>query len=129
MHLYKRLVFAVVLFLIILAGTSFFYSTVEGWNTLDSLYFTVATVTTIGYGDFVPQTNTGKIFAIFFPFIGIAMVFYFFSLMGKYVFRTTFERKLEEHHDKIIDHIHSTHKNHIDSMHKLRKNLDHKKGK
>ena len=129
MHLYKRLVFAVVLFLIILAGTSFFYSTVEGWNTLDSLYFTVATVTTIGYGDFVPQTNTGKIFAIFFPFIGIAMVFYFFSLMGKYVFRTTLKRKLEEHHDKIIDHIHSTHKNHIDSMHKLRKNLDHKKGK
>lgn len=121
MHLYKRLVFAVVLFIILLIGASFFYSAVEGWNNLDSLYFTVATVTTVGYGDFVPQTNTGKIFTIFFPFIGIAMVFYFISLMGKYVFRKTFEKKLEEHHDKIVEHIRST-KN-------LRKNLDHRKGR
>lgn len=121
MHLYKRLVFAVVFFIILLSGASFFYSSIEGWNALDSVYFTVATVTTVGYGDFVPLTNAGKIFTIFFPFIGIAMVFYFISLIGKYVFRTTFEKKLEEHHDKIVEHIHSTRN--------LRKNLDYRKGR
>lgn len=120
MYLYKRLVFAVVFFVVLLGGASFFYSSIEGWNTLDSVYFTVATVTTVGYGDFVPLTNAGKIFTIFFSFIGIVMVFYFISLIGKYIFRTTFEKKLDEHHDKIVDHIHSAQK--------LRKNSGYRKG-
>ena len=91
---------------------AFFYSYAEGWNYLDSLYFTVVTVTTIGYGDFAPQTNIGKIFTMFFPFIGIAMAFYFFSIVGKYIYKKTFESKLKEHHDKIMKHIKShVHKN------------------
>ena len=105
MDLIKRLFFAGIIFLILLVGGTFVYSYAEKWNYLDSAYFTVVTVTTIGYGDLSPQTNMGKIFTIFFPFIGIAMTFYFFSIIGKYVFRNVFESKLKEHHNRIIKHL------------------------
>ena len=45
--------------LTILTGT-LFYHAVEGWRFLDALYFSVATLTTVGYGDFTPQTDAGK---------------------------------------------------------------------
>ncbi|MBU1136426.1 MAG: potassium channel family protein [Nanoarchaeota archaeon] len=87
MDLSKRLSFAIVIFLILLIGSTFVYSNVEGWNYLDSLYFSVVTVTTLGYGDLAPQTNIGKIFTIFFSFAGIAIAFYFFALFGRHLFR------------------------------------------
>ncbi len=105
MSLFKRTSVAIIIFLILLFMGAFVYSRVEGWNYLDSLYFTVVTVTTIGYGDFAPQTNIGKIFTMFFPFFGIGMAFYFFSIVGKYIYKKTFESKLKEHHDKIMKHI------------------------
>lgn len=86
MNLHKKFTFAFILFLILLFGSAYFYSQSEGWRYLDSLYFSVATVTTIGYGDLVPQTDTGKIFTMFFAFIGIGMALYFFTLFGKYFY-------------------------------------------
>ena len=53
MNLIKRLSFASMIFLMLLAGGTFGYSYIEGWEYIDSLYFTVVTVTTIGYGDIV----------------------------------------------------------------------------
>ncbi|MBF0528473.1 MAG: two pore domain potassium channel family protein [Deltaproteobacteria bacterium] len=34
---------------------------VEGWAVLDAIYFSVVTMTTVGYGDIHPVTNAGKI--------------------------------------------------------------------
>lgn len=104
MELFKRFCLGLTIFLIILPGGTYAYSYLEGWDYLDSLYFTVVTVTTIGYGDLVPQTDAGKIFTMIFPFIGIAMAFYFFSIIGNHVFKKTFESKLKEHHEKLVKH-------------------------
>lgn len=50
-----------------------FYHLVEKWNWLDSVYFTIVTLATVGYGDYVPHTNAGKIFTIFYILIGITI--------------------------------------------------------
>ena len=87
MKLRKHFIISVITFILIILVGAYAYSNVEGWNGLDSLYFVVVTVTTIGYGDLVPQTNAGKIFTMFFSFIGISAAFYFVSIIGATVFK------------------------------------------
>lgn len=52
---------------------SLFYKFVEGWSLLDSVYFSVVTISTIGYGDFAPQTTLGKLFTIFYVCSGMGL--------------------------------------------------------
>lgn len=63
--------------LIILAIGTFSYHHLEGWDYIDSLYFSVITLTTVGYGDLSPQTTGGKLFTIFYIFIGLGMILSF----------------------------------------------------
>lgn len=44
----------------------------ESWSTLDAAYFTVVTMATIGFGDLVPQTTTGRSFCILFIFLSLS---------------------------------------------------------
>jgi voltage-gated potassium channel len=69
--------------LLLLAGT-LFYHKVEGWSGLDSLYFTVVTLTTIGYGDFVPHTATGKIFTMVYILLGLGVLAVFVSTIAEH---------------------------------------------
>jgi len=68
----------------LLLGT-LFYHKVEGWNWLDSFYFCVVTLTTIGYGDLYPHTPSGKIFTIFFILLGLGMLSGFIAFLGKHL--------------------------------------------
>jgi len=85
-----RVIVAVILLVLILIMGVQVYHKLEGWSYLDSTYFLVITATTIGYGDITPQTNFGKIITIFYSFVGIAIAFYFVSLIS----HSIFEKKL-----------------------------------
>lgn len=69
-----------VLALMILLSGVIFYHRYEGWPWLDALYFCVMTLATVGYGDFAPATDVGKIFTIIFTLIGIGV---FVGIFGK----------------------------------------------
>jgi voltage-gated potassium channel len=60
---------------IFLMGTIGFH-TIEGWNLVDSFYVTVTTLSTVGYGDFVPRTTPGKLFAVFIIILGVGTMLY-----------------------------------------------------
>ena len=55
------------------------YHYVEGWAWLDCIYFSIITLTTVGYGDFSPQTDAGKAFTIFYIIIGIGIILSFIN--------------------------------------------------
>jgi hypothetical protein len=60
--------------LVVVATGTVFYTLVEGWSVLDSLYFTVVTLTTIGYGDLHPTTPLSKVFTILFVIAGVGFI-------------------------------------------------------
>ena len=49
---------------------SVFYTIVEGWGVIDALYFCVASMSTVGYGDLTPRTYEGKVFTIVYLLLG-----------------------------------------------------------
>ena len=65
--------------IVILAVGSVVYHFLEGWKWIDCLYFSVITLTTIGYGDFSPQTDAGKLFTIFYILIGLGIILTFIN--------------------------------------------------
>lgn len=85
---YVKLIVAT--FFIITIG-SVVYHFLEGWNWIDSIYFSVITLTTVGYGDFSPQTDLGKIFTVIYLLTGMGIIFGFINAF--YLRRVETERK------------------------------------
>lgn len=61
------------IWILILIGT-FSMQVIENWRLNDAYYFSVVTITTVGYGDIVPTTKEGKIFTIFYILIGTGLM-------------------------------------------------------
>jgi voltage-gated potassium channel len=61
------------LVLIVLVGT-LGYAGIQGWGLLDSLFMTVITLTTVGFGEIHPLTDTGRIFTILLIISGMIVV-------------------------------------------------------
>jgi Ion channel len=55
------------------------YSWLEGWSYLDSVYFVVITLSTIGYGDLTPTKPINKLLTIFFALNGVAILLMLFD--------------------------------------------------
>lgn len=64
---------AAIMAVLLVLGT-LFYSRVEGWSLLDSFYFSVITLATVGYGDFAPRTPFGKLFTVLYIFLGFGLL-------------------------------------------------------
>jgi len=68
---HRRIWYVVIIIIISLFGGATFYHIVENWRYLDAIYFSAYTMTTVGYGDFTPKTDAGKIFTIIYVFTGV----------------------------------------------------------
>ena len=62
----------------LLVGT-IFYHWAEGWSYLDSVYFCVVSLGTVGYGDLTPTTPVAKLFTIVYLINGIVILLALFD--------------------------------------------------
>jgi len=67
---------------IFIIGTVGFHF-IEGWSFIDSFYACITTLSTVGYGDFAPETTAGKFFAVFIIIFGVGMMFYSLVLVAE----------------------------------------------
>jgi voltage-gated potassium channel len=78
-----------ILLLILVAGT-IGYRLIEEWPIIDSLYMTVITISTVGYGEVHPLSTAGRIFSIALILSGVGTVFYIVSNMVWYMLEGEF---------------------------------------
>src|SRR5215216_4186500 len=71
----------ILVFLTLLIGT-IFYSLQEGWGLIDAFYFSVTTLTTVGYGDPAPTTPVGKLFTVFYILSGLGLIAAFINAIA-----------------------------------------------
>lgn len=67
-----------------------FYRVVEGWSWVDSVYFTVVTLTTVGFGDLHPTHDISKLFTIVFILVGVGFIL---AVLNYLVTRTAQRRR------------------------------------
>lgn len=66
-------------------------------SLMDALYWAVITITTVGYGDIVPQTTEGRIVAMALVFTGVAVISFATSIIV-----TAFHEKMGELRDNRV---------------------------
>ena len=66
-------VIALISFLLIFGTLGFHW--VEGWTFFEGFYMTLMTLTTVGYGEVHPLSQTGRVVALALMLGGVAAVF------------------------------------------------------
>ncbi len=71
--------------ILVVAGATAGYVFLEGWSVLDSLYMTVITVTTVGFGEVHPLSHQGRIMTIVVTMVGVGTVLYILGMLTQLV--------------------------------------------
>lgn len=84
--------------IVVLLGTFLMYSiesklpNTKMKTILDALWWCVATVTTVGYGDIVPVSSLGRAVALVYMFFGISMISILLSVINHNFYRKRIEK-------------------------------------
>jgi len=91
------------IFILLLILTSFSvgitgYILIEGFTFLEALYMTVTTISTVGFMEVHPLSDTGRVFTIILIVSNIGLFFYGVTLIAKFIIEGEF-RKFFKHYN------------------------------
>ena len=104
-----RFILIVFFIIILLGGGTLGYLIIEGWTLTDSFYMTVITISTVGFQEVMPLSNTGKHFTIILIFGSLGTISYLITNFFTYVFggkivKLIKERKMIQFINRLKDH-------------------------
>ena len=105
----KNLILGIISLIIILFVGTIGYTLIQKWDLLDSLYMTIITITTVGYGEVSNLSVPGKIFTIGLIASGVGIAAYIVGSLSKMmvegeITRILGRRKLEKRIQTLKDH-------------------------
>jgi len=105
----RNLTYSALLALLILWWGATGYAAIEGWSLLDSMYMTIITVTTIGFGEIRPLSPLGRVFTIFIAVFGVGNMLYLMGMLTQGMVEGSLRRvmgrsKLEKQIKSMKDH-------------------------
>lgn len=107
----NKVVLALTTFVMVLGGGTLGYMLIEGWDFHDSLFMTITTVSTVGYGEVHPLSRAGELFSMGLILVGVGSVLYFLTMITQWVVegklrqvmgRRSLERKIRSLKDHYI---------------------------
>jgi voltage-gated potassium channel len=109
MDLKLRIIYPIVAIVGVISFGTIGYSVIEGWTFFDSLYMTIITLTTVGYGEVHALTNTGRAFTILLILSGVGAMFYSLGFAARAIFEGEIReilgrKKLNKKIEKIENH-------------------------
>ena len=107
----RKIALSVILIILVNAIGTIGYMVVEGWNFRESLYMTIITLTTVGFGEVHKLSPTGQYFTVVLLIGGVGIILYVLATEARIIFegelrdvfgRRRLERKLRELNDHYI---------------------------
>lgn len=82
---FKRIYYFLLLLLVVIAGGTLGFMIIEEWSLIDSLYMTIITVSTVGFGEVNELTEYGRLFTAFLIIFSFGTFAYAVSAITVYV--------------------------------------------
>ncbi|MDE2887289.1 MAG: NAD-binding protein [Gemmatimonadota bacterium] len=104
-----RVAFAFMVPILLVLGGTLGYAWIEGWSLWESLYMTVITITTVGYGEVHPLSPMGQRFTVLFLMFSFVAVGYSVTTVISFVFEGQIvhamrERRMKRMISNLKDH-------------------------
>lgn len=112
----NNLHYMIYLVIVVILGGAVALSLAENIKLSDALWWSVETVTTVGYGDIIPKTTLGRIIAAIVMMVGIGFISTFTSSVATYYIRKQ-EKSKKNYKDSVLNDV----KNKLDNFEKLSK--------
>ncbi|XP_076029554.1 uncharacterized protein LOC143018218 [Oratosquilla oratoria] len=84
-------------------------ATTISWTLVDSLYFTMTLVTTIGYGNIVPTTRYGRMFSVLHALIGVPLTCILMAKSSEMLsnkmlmlYKSAKQKRPQRHHKRLL---------------------------
>lgn len=81
----RRLISVALLMVLLTSAGTVGYMLLEGWTLVDSVYMTVITLSTVGFGEVRPLGPAGRIFTAVLILVGVGSAAYVFSSLADYI--------------------------------------------
>jgi voltage-gated potassium channel len=86
----------------IASGTVFFHN-VEGWSWIDAFYFSVTTMSTVGYGDLAPKSDFGKLFTTLYIVVAVGLFVALVSFLADGMLSASRRRRKQDGTERLED--------------------------